>query len=114
MFMWSAAEEKRAKSGLKINRIERILNWNSYLQVYLVARRHFDRQLDSFNFSRLTIIALYVFGGRYHCLSRWFGPVHHGFLLSGVLAFDFFSSPYFSFSVSDTQYILTFLVCWSA
>jgi len=29
----------------------------------------------------------------------------------GVLAFDFFFvSPYFSFSVSDTQYILTFLV----
>jgi two-component system sensor histidine kinase KdpD len=102
---------ERAKPGLKAEKSERLVNWQGYLQgLAIVAIATLVGELVHSLFTPTTIIALYVLAV---VVTAYLGGLGPSILVSfvGVLAFDFFFvSPYFSFSVSDTQYILTFLV----
>ena len=101
----------RAKDTVKENRLDRILNWKGYLQgLALVAVATLIGQLIHQLFTPTTIMALYVLAV---VITAYLGGLGPSILVSivGVLAFDFFFvRPYLSFNVSDTQYILTFLV----
>jgi two-component system sensor histidine kinase KdpD len=86
-------------------------NWQGYLQgLALVAAATLIGKLIQPLFTSTTIMALYVLSVVITAFLSGLGPsIMVSFV--GVLAFDFFFvSPYLSFSVSDTQYILTFLV----
>ena len=100
-----------AKSGTNEKRSDRVVNWRGYLQgLTLVAVATLIGQLIHQLFTPTTIMAVYVLAV---VITAYLGGLGPSIMVSimGVLAFDFFFiRPYFSFSVSDTQYIFTFLV----
>jgi len=100
-----------AKAGLAKIKLPRFLNWQGYLQgLVLVAAATLIGQLIHQLFTPTTIMGLYVLTV---VITAYFGGLGPSIMVSvvGVLAFDFFFiQPYLSFSVSDTQYLLTFLV----
>ena len=91
--------------------VNRVVNWRGYLQgLFLTAvATVIGRFINQF-FAPTTIMALYVLAV---VITAYLGGLGPSVMVSilGVLAFDFFFvRPYFSFHVSDTQYIITFLV----
>jgi len=95
----------------KEKKLDRTINWRGYLQgILLVAIATSIAKLIQPLFTPTTIMALYVLAVG---ITAYLGGLGPSIMVSvaGVLAFDFFFvRPYFSFSVSDTQYIFTFLV----
>jgi len=99
------------KEGTAKIKPPRFLNWQGYLQgLVLVTVATLIGQLIHQLFTPTTIMGLYVLAV---VITAYFGGLGPSIMVSvvGVLAFDFFFiQPYLSFNVSDTQYILTFLV----
>jgi two-component system sensor histidine kinase KdpD len=100
-----------AKHGNEVGKINRFANWQGYLEgLALVAVATLIGQLIHQLFTPTTIMGLYVLAV---VITAYLGGLGPSIMASivGVLAFDFFFiRPYLSFSVSDTQYIITFLV----
>ena len=100
-----------AKHGNELGKLNRFTNWQGYLEgLALVAVATLIGQLIHQLFTPTTIMGLYVLAV---VITAYLGGLGPSIMVSvvGVLAFDFFFiRPYLSFSVSDTQYILTFLV----
>jgi len=94
----------------KEKNLDRIVNWRGYLQgLILAAIATVIGKLIQPLFTPTTIMAVYVLAV---VLTAYLGGLGPSIMVSfvGVLAFDFFFvRPYFSFNVSDTQYVLTFL-----
>jgi two-component system sensor histidine kinase KdpD len=92
----------------------RFENWQGYLQgLVIVAIATVIGQLIHLLFTSTSIMALYVLAV---VVTAYLGGLGPSIMVSfvGVLTFDFFFvRPYFSFSVSDAQYIFTFLVLLS-
>ena len=99
------------KHGNEVAKLNRFTNWQGYLEgMALVAVATLIGQLIHQLFTPTTIMGLYVLAV---VITAYLGGLGPSIMVSivGVLAFDFFFiRPYLSFSVSDTQYILTFLV----
>ena len=95
----------------KDKNLDRVVNWRGYLQgLILVGIATLIGRLINQLFTPATIMALYVLAVGITAFLGGLGPSIMVSLV-GVLAFDFFFvRPYWSFSVSDTQYIFTFLV----
>ena len=95
----------------KDKNLDRVVNWRGYLQgLVLVGIATLIGRLINQLFTPATIMALYVLAVG---ITAYLGGLGPSIMVSlvGVLAFDFFFvRPYFSFNVSDTQYIFTFLV----
>ena len=92
----------------------RFENWQGYLQgLVIVAIATVIGQLIHLLFTSTSIMALYVLAV---VVTAYLGGLGPSIMVSfvGVLTFDFFFvRPYFSFNVSDAQYIFTFLVLLS-
>ena len=95
----------------EVGKPNRFANWQGYLQgLVMVAIATLVGQLIHQLFTPTTIMGLYVLAV---VITAYLGGQGPSIMVSlvGVLAFDFFFvRPYLSFSVSDTQYILSFLV----
>jgi two-component system sensor histidine kinase KdpD len=95
----------------KDRKMDRTVNWRGYLQgLLLVAIATSIGKLIQPLFTPTTIMAVYVLAVG---ITAYLGGLGPSIMVSvaGVLAFDFFFiRPFFSFTVSDTQYIFTFLV----
>jgi two-component system sensor histidine kinase KdpD len=110
VYVVSGGGESSTHTG-KEKKLDRTVNWQGYLQgLVLVAITTLIGKLIQPLFTPTTIMALYVLVVG---ITAYLGGLGPSIMVSvvGVLAFDFFFvRPYFSFNVSDTQYILTFLV----
>jgi two-component system, OmpR family, sensor histidine kinase KdpD len=95
----------------KDKNLDRVVNWRGYLQgLILVGIATLIGRLINQLFTPATIMALYVLAVG---ITAYLGGLGPSIMVSfvGVLVFDFFFvRPYFSFSVSDTQYLFTFFV----